>query len=74
MPAKSEKEAHLMRAAAHGANFQKAKDIRASMSPSQIRDFEHTSGHVEHAQHATHARAMRRHLASIRTSRHGHRG
>lgn len=42
MPAKSEKQARLMRAAAHGATFKKAKDIRASMTPQQIKDFEHT--------------------------------
>ena len=44
MPAKSQAQARLMRAAAHGATFAKAKQIRASMSPSQIKDFE-TVGH-----------------------------
>ena len=44
MPAKSQAQARLMRAAAHGATFAKAKQIRASMSPGQIKDFE-TVGH-----------------------------
>lgn len=39
MPAKSQKQANLMRAAAHGADFPKAREIRASMSPGQIKDF-----------------------------------
>ena len=43
MPAKSEKQARLMRAAAHGATFQKAKQIRQSMTPQQMRDFSHTA-------------------------------
>lgn len=41
MPAKSPAQARLMRAAVNGADFQKAKDIRASMSPAQIEDFTH---------------------------------
>ena len=43
MPAKSEKQARLMRAAAHGATFAKAKQIRHSMTPAQMRDFSHTA-------------------------------
>lgn len=43
MPAKSIKQARLMRAAEHGADFPKAKAIRASMSPGQIKEFTHTS-------------------------------
>lgn len=39
MPAKSQKQADLMRAAAHGADFPKAKQLRESMSPEQLRDF-----------------------------------
>jgi hypothetical protein len=42
MPAKSEAQARLMRAAEHGADFPKAKAIRASMSPEQIQDFSRT--------------------------------
>jgi hypothetical protein len=44
MPAKSKAQANLMRAAAHGATFKKARDIRASMTPQQIREFMHTKG------------------------------
>ena len=43
MPAKSEAQARLMRAAEHGADFPKAKAIRESMSPEQIQDFSRTS-------------------------------
>jgi len=41
-PAKSKAQANLMRAAAHGASFQKAKEVRASMTPAQLADFTHT--------------------------------
>lgn len=44
MPAKTAKQARLMRAAAHGADVKKARDLRARMSPSQIKEFEHTGG------------------------------
>ena len=47
MPAQSETQARLMRAALHGAEFAKAKEIRASMSSDQIRDFTHTEADVE---------------------------
>lgn len=43
MPAESEKQARLMRAALHGAEFPKAKQIRASMSRQQISEFTHTA-------------------------------
>lgn len=39
MPATSRKQANLMRAAAHGADFPKARRIRASLSPDQIEKF-----------------------------------
>lgn len=39
MPAKSQKQANLMRAALHGADFPKAKEVRASMSRQEMRDF-----------------------------------
>jgi hypothetical protein len=39
MPAKSKAQAHLMAAAAHGANFPMAKKVRSSMSLSQLNDF-----------------------------------
>lgn len=42
-PAKSKAQANLMRAAAHGASFAKAKDVRASMTPQQLHDFAATS-------------------------------
>lgn len=41
MPAESEKQRRLMAAALHGAKFAKAKEIRKSMSPEQIREFTH---------------------------------
>lgn len=47
MPAKSQKQANLMRAAAHGADFPAAKKIRASMSPAQMKDF----SQIEHESH-----------------------
>ncbi len=39
MPAKSKAQANLMRAAEHGADFQMAQKVRASMSMSQMHDF-----------------------------------
>ena len=39
MPAQSEKQRRLMAAALHGADFRKAKQIRASMTTAQLRDF-----------------------------------
>lgn len=39
MPAKSKAQQHLMAAAAHGATFPKAEQLRASMSMRQLRDF-----------------------------------
>jgi hypothetical protein len=41
-PAKSKAQANLMRAAARGASFEKAKEVRASMTPSQLAEFTHT--------------------------------
>ncbi len=49
MPAKSAAQRRLMQAALHGATFKKAKDIRKSMSPSQIRDFTHTNQYAKRA-------------------------
>jgi len=43
MPAKSERQARLMRAAAHGADFPLAKKVRASMTPEQMADFSQTA-------------------------------
>ncbi len=40
MPAKSQRQANLMRAAANGAAFPAAQKIRTSMNPRQIQDFE----------------------------------
>lgn len=39
MPAQSEAQARLMRAAAHGAQFQKAKQLRKTMTLRQLSDF-----------------------------------
>jgi hypothetical protein len=39
MPAKSASQRRLMEAAAHGATFKKAREIRQSMTPAQIQDF-----------------------------------
>lgn len=39
MPAKSKAQQRLMAAAAHGATFAKAKELRASMPMSSLRDF-----------------------------------
>ena len=41
MPAKSEKQARLFRAAAHGADFAKAREIQQSMSLAEMRKFGH---------------------------------
>ncbi len=41
MPAKSQAQARLFRAAAHGADFAKARDIRREMSLSEMRKFGH---------------------------------
>lgn len=43
MPAKSKAQQHLMAAAAHGAMFAKAKEVRASMTEKQLLDFASTS-------------------------------
>lgn len=40
MPAKSQRQANLMRAAEHGASFPMAQKIRASMTAPQMREFE----------------------------------
>ena len=39
MPAKSKAQANLMRAAEHGATFPMAREVRASMTPSQMHEF-----------------------------------
>lgn len=43
MPAKTEKQARLMRAAAHGATFAKAKSLRQAMSLKQLKEFSHVA-------------------------------
>ena len=52
MSAKSQKQANLMRAAEHGADFPKAKAIRRSMTPSQMKDFESMKSSGHHESHA----------------------
>jgi len=42
MPAKSQAQANLMRAAEHGASFPMAKKLRQSMSLSQLNEFART--------------------------------
>jgi len=42
MPAVSKAQANLMRAAEHGADFPKAKKLRASMTLKQLADYAHT--------------------------------
>jgi hypothetical protein len=42
-PAVSKAQAHLMRAAEHGAQFPAAKKLRASMTLKQIAEFARTS-------------------------------
>ena len=44
MPAKSETQRKLMAAAAHGADFAKAKQLRQSMTLAQLKEF---SGRVD---------------------------
>jgi hypothetical protein len=39
MPAKSPAQRRLMQAAAHGATFKKAREVRQSMTPEQLRDY-----------------------------------
>lgn len=39
MPSKSVAQQHLMQAAEHGANFPMAKNLRRSMSRTQLHDF-----------------------------------
>lgn len=43
MPSKSQAQANLMRAAAHGATFPKAKALRAHMTLKQLADFSKVS-------------------------------
>jgi len=54
MPAKSKAQQRLMAAAEHGATFPMAKQIRASMSLADMRDFASgpTKGKPEHVKHA----------------------
>lgn len=42
MPALSKAQAHLMRAAAHGASFPMARKLRASMTGAQLHDYAST--------------------------------
>lgn len=42
MPAKSQKQANLMRAAEHGADFPMARKVRGSMSAGDLHDFAST--------------------------------
>ena len=44
MPAKSQKQARVMRAAAHGVDFPLAKRLRESMTPEHLRDFSQFEG------------------------------
>ncbi len=60
MPAKSKAQLHLMQAAAHGAKFSKAKQVRASMTPQQLKDFtrpssSHLPAHVQASRKMSHA-------------------
>lgn len=48
MPAKSQKQANLMRAALHGADFPKARQVRESMSRESLKDFARTVDHESH--------------------------
>jgi len=38
-PARSKAQQRLMAAAAHGAQFKKAREVRASLTPAQLGDF-----------------------------------
>lgn len=53
MPSKSKAQQRLMQAAAHGAHFPMAEQIRRSMTPGQIQDFASGSmkGKPAHVQH-----------------------
>ena len=46
MPSKSVAQQHLMRAAEHGADFPKAKKLRASMTLKQLADYARTPTNV----------------------------
>jgi hypothetical protein len=46
-PAKSRKQANLMRAALHGASFPKARAISRSMTAEQLKDFARLAPHTE---------------------------
>ncbi len=59
MPAKSKAQQHLMAAAAHGATFKKARDLRKTMTQEQLEDFARTrTKHLP--SHATSNRYPRR--------------
>jgi hypothetical protein len=51
MPATSKAQQRLMAAAEHGATFAKAKKLRASMTPAQLKEFASgpMQGKPEHA-------------------------
>lgn len=42
MPSVSKAQQHLMAAAAHGATFKKARDLRKSMTQEQLEEFART--------------------------------
>lgn len=44
MPAKSQKQANLMRAALHGADFPKAQAVRETMTRKQLKEWAQTRG------------------------------
>lgn len=69
MPAKSKAQANLMRAAEHGAAFPMAKKVRASMTPSQLRDYAtgSTRGLPEHK-----TAAAKRQRAALRATTESH--
>ena len=56
MPAKTPKQANLMQAALHGATFPKAREVRQSMTPSQIKDFAHLGRQPEQTHGKAHPR------------------
>jgi hypothetical protein len=61
MPSKSRAQQRLFQAAEHGANFEKAREIRGSMTMKQMSDFATGSmqGKPEHVTHAHRSHGMR---------------
>lgn len=66
MPARSQKQARTMRAAAAGADFPLAKKLRQTMTPKQLAEFSHTTPEHKTRAAGKQRAALRAHTESAR--------